>query len=979
MGRYLAFISYRHMERDQRISGLLRKGLETHALPRELAAGPRRVFRDTDELPTSSDLGSDIEDALAESGWLIALCSEEYVKSRWCMREIGQYTALGRKGRILPVLTGGTPETSVPEPLRDLPLAADLRNVPDRALPGEIRKLLPSLLGRMYGTEAAGILAARRNRRIAVFSGALAALALAAAGFALYAVRTADVIAGNNVKIADATREAEQEKAEALTQRNTALKGRSDYYAGEAEKALLQGDETAAVEQALEALPRQPDEPESFRAVNVLRQVLNIPAMPREAYGRTARAEPGFRLCPVPEQRESGSAVLLSAEDPRTAAAFSFAGGETEALPRAAQLEAEAEGFALGYQVLRSDENRIFYGRDRQMHQVCGSGWETRDFTLRGEPFFADRLWQSPDGYYLLAWLEDPLPDQEARAALFAVDPRKGRREALAELDLSGKILSVSMNRQHSRLAVAEESGRLRIFDVSSGACRAEAAGSWSFVHYAYTTGGLFAASRDGRGVLLDPVTLEEVYSLESPAPVRQVWYCHRRKQVLACCADGFRIYRYSDGAPVTEVLTEEEPLSAYWGGFDETVFSHTGNSVLVLYGEAAEIYGVTAEKDEKVPGAVTLYAPGIQEACRTVLFSPDSRYVYTEGGRGSLYKWDAETGALLWGNEYTWSTQPSAHCHAFLSRDGKTLWRGNDDMNGYHCVGTETGETLRSVTVCSRSSTALAAAESPDGTRMLAQQEYNGKYCVFDPGTGELLWEGEGGDTLFFSPDGREIHNVRFGRNDRTWTSDCVWQRLDAETGETLEETLLVSLDAAEYYSWMEVSPENRIIMVSGYPEADPDSWFFCRFDMDTRVLREYRFRAESANARYPYSGGSSVEWEDAYLVRICMLNPDGTTGPAADTDTEEGRRMATSGEEYVVVEAEECRQSSAGSYSIIRLADGEPLFMPYRTETTLGVLSPDGKTVCVYANNLAPTLIRLTDGAALEDKARKWLEGGK
>ena len=74
MDKYLAFISYKHQARDQRISGLLRRGLESYAIPRGTRISKnRKVFRDTDELPTSSDLGKDIEDALAGSGWLITL------------------------------------------------------------------------------------------------------------------------------------------------------------------------------------------------------------------------------------------------------------------------------------------------------------------------------------------------------------------------------------------------------------------------------------------------------------------------------------------------------------------------------------------------------------------------------------------------------------------------------------------------------------------------------------------------------------------------------------------------------------------------------------------------------------------------------------------------------------------------------------------------------------------------------------------
>ena len=112
MSRYLAFISYRHKERDQKVSSLLRRGLESWHLPSGSGLPEkRRVFRDTDELPTSSDLGKDIENALFDSDWLIALCSEDYIESKWCMREIEEYLKLGRKDRILPVLVSVTSET----------------------------------------------------------------------------------------------------------------------------------------------------------------------------------------------------------------------------------------------------------------------------------------------------------------------------------------------------------------------------------------------------------------------------------------------------------------------------------------------------------------------------------------------------------------------------------------------------------------------------------------------------------------------------------------------------------------------------------------------------------------------------------------------------------------------------------------------------------------------------------------------------
>lgn len=88
----------------------------------------------------------------------------------------------------------GNPETAIPEVIRDVPIAADLRKVKDQALAGEMKKLIPLLLSRMSGSSEYEIAAAQRNRRIAAWAGALAALAAAAVGFAFYAVHTADVI-----------------------------------------------------------------------------------------------------------------------------------------------------------------------------------------------------------------------------------------------------------------------------------------------------------------------------------------------------------------------------------------------------------------------------------------------------------------------------------------------------------------------------------------------------------------------------------------------------------------------------------------------------------------------------------------------------------------------------------------------------------------------------------------------------------------
>ena len=149
---YLAFISYRHVRPDTNVSGYLRKMLEGWHLPKSCALPKkRRVFRDTDELPTSTDLGADIENALKHSDCLIAVCSEEYVTSKWCMREIDRYIEMGRKDRIFPILISGTEATSIPAQLKGIEPVMDLRGA-DGPLRRKVYDRIPYLLELLSGT-----------------------------------------------------------------------------------------------------------------------------------------------------------------------------------------------------------------------------------------------------------------------------------------------------------------------------------------------------------------------------------------------------------------------------------------------------------------------------------------------------------------------------------------------------------------------------------------------------------------------------------------------------------------------------------------------------------------------------------------------------------------------------------------------------------------------------------------------------------
>ena len=100
--KYWAFISYNH--RDAKIAATLQRMLETYRVPQrlvgtrttvgEVPARLKPVFRDRDELQASTDLRAVVLEALAQSRYLIVICSPDSARSEWVTREIIELTAM---------------------------------------------------------------------------------------------------------------------------------------------------------------------------------------------------------------------------------------------------------------------------------------------------------------------------------------------------------------------------------------------------------------------------------------------------------------------------------------------------------------------------------------------------------------------------------------------------------------------------------------------------------------------------------------------------------------------------------------------------------------------------------------------------------------------------------------------------------------------------------------------------------------------
>ncbi|MBS0556317.1 MAG: TIR domain-containing protein [Proteobacteria bacterium] len=118
--RYRAFISYSH--RDEAFAVWLHRALETWRVPSRLVGTTTRageippclhpVFRDREELSSSPELGSKINEALARSQNLIVICSTASATSHWVNDEVLAYKRLGRGDRVFCLIVDGEPNAT---------------------------------------------------------------------------------------------------------------------------------------------------------------------------------------------------------------------------------------------------------------------------------------------------------------------------------------------------------------------------------------------------------------------------------------------------------------------------------------------------------------------------------------------------------------------------------------------------------------------------------------------------------------------------------------------------------------------------------------------------------------------------------------------------------------------------------------------------------------------------------------------------
>jgi tetratricopeptide (TPR) repeat protein len=238
--KYWAFISYSH--RDTSWADWLHKGLERYRPPKQLvgthtARGevPKRltpVFRDREELPSATDLGALLNEALQKSRSQIIICSPASAKSHWVNEEILAFKRLGREDRIFCLIVGGEPNaTDMPgradeecfppalryrmgsdgvlTDVRTEPIAADARPGKDGKSNAKL-KLIAGLLGVGFDSLRRREQQRRNRQLLVVACGAMAGMVVTS-GLATYAL----------FQRAAAQRETVRAEAEATTAKET--------------------------------------------------------------------------------------------------------------------------------------------------------------------------------------------------------------------------------------------------------------------------------------------------------------------------------------------------------------------------------------------------------------------------------------------------------------------------------------------------------------------------------------------------------------------------------------------------------------------------------------------------------------------------------------------------------------------------------------------------------------------------------------
>ena len=128
---YFVFISYSSLDNEWAI--WLRHELEHYHLPAsfngrtDVRDNLRKVFRDRDELSAGPEWDEQVNHALANTNNLIVICSPNAKMSDAVNKEVQTFIALGKEDHIFPFIVEGEPKDCFPPALKHSKLGGDIK------------------------------------------------------------------------------------------------------------------------------------------------------------------------------------------------------------------------------------------------------------------------------------------------------------------------------------------------------------------------------------------------------------------------------------------------------------------------------------------------------------------------------------------------------------------------------------------------------------------------------------------------------------------------------------------------------------------------------------------------------------------------------------------------------------------------------------------------------------------------------------
>jgi len=586
---YDVFISYRHSGLDQKVAELIQNRLERFRTPKALVrrgapARLSRIFRDTEELATSSDLSESIVQALKASRFLVVVCSPRVKESKWVEKEIEFFRSLGKGNQILALLIDGEPHAAFPKSLFEKrqrsdaipdeliePLAADIRaKTPAQArrlLKIEILRILAPILGCSFD-DLRQRQQERSRRRWIMAAGTSLVSSLMLASLAGYAI----------VKRSEALEYAD------ISQRRLAQAqiNQSKFLAKASLDTLAQDDVDLALSVALAGLPtnlKNPDRPVVNETISAMMQGL---------------------------YRDRLLAVLAGHNNYVGYGRFSPDGSLA--------VTASGDGTARIWDVGTGAEARVLRGH-------LGGGLNSVEF--------------SPDGARVLTASNDWTARlwDVATGAQLAVLAGHG-----------GPVWRAKFNGDGSRIVTSSFDRTARVWDAASGKALALLVGhTLPVVDATFSLDGTFVvtASQDKTARVWDAATGSQVYVLEGhKLGIELVALSPDGTKVLTGGADECaRLWELASGKPLL-VLGNCRDVGMF--AVKSAAFNPDGTRIVTT----SEFKTATVWRADT--GAPLVVLQGHENWVDHVTFSPDGSRIATASNDGTSALWDAASGMRL-------------------------------------------------------------------------------------------------------------------------------------------------------------------------------------------------------------------------------------------------------------------------------------------------------------------------------------------